>query len=273
MRYLAWTGKPFMFWGEIPGFLDRGPVGRFMRSQLQSPLKAACGIAAIGEVAEKAYQRLFPKKQVFNIPYFCDLDPYRSAASANRKQPSEKLEIIFSGQLIDRKGVDVLLAAFARVGRENARLHLRLLGSGPKGDHYRSMVPQEIANRIDFAGHVDPQELPEIFAKADIFCLPSRHDGWGVVVNEALGAGLPIIVSDKVGAGADLVQHGRNGLITSAGDVDALADALRLLGSDDNLRASMAEESRIISEDWGIDEGVRRWEHAAKTTLDAWQAA
>ena len=76
-----------------------------------------------------------------------------------------------------------------------------------------------------------------IFAAADAFVLPSRHDGWGVVVNEALGAGLPIIVSDRVGA-RDLVQHGGNGFITSVGDIDGLAGALLKLAQSEELRKS-----------------------------------
>ena len=88
--------------------------------------------------------------------------------------------------------------------------------------------------------------------------LPSRHDGWGVVINEALGAGLPIIVSDRVGA-RDLVDDGRNGLITCAGDVEELADALLQLGQSHEMRRSFAAASAERAAQWDLDEGVRRW--------------
>ena len=96
-----------------------------------------------------------------------------------------------------------------------------------------------------FLGHRAPAELPGLFAEADAFVLPSRHDGWGVVINEALGAGLPIIVSDGVGAAHDLVTHGVNGLITPAGDACALRDALVLLACDPLRRRAMADASRV----------------------------
>jgi glycosyltransferase involved in cell wall biosynthesis len=120
------------------------------------------------------------------------------------------------------------------------------------------LIPANLSNRIHFLGFKQPAALPPIFAAADIFVLPSRHDGWGVVVNEALGAGLPIIVSDRVGA-RDLVDDGRNGLITCAGDVEELADALLQLGQSHQMRRSFAIASAERAAKWDLDEGVRRW--------------
>jgi len=88
-----------------------------------------------------------------------------------------------------------------------------------------------------------------------------------VVVNEALGAGLPIIVSDAVGAGRDLVRDGYNGIVTSAEDINALADALLRIGADHDLRSKMAENSREMAKSWGLEEGARRWEKAVRNVL------
>src|SRR5262249_3117283 len=122
----------------------------------------------------------------------------------------------------------------------------------------RNLIPAKLSNRIYFLGFKQPAELPLIFAAADIFVLPSRHDGWGVVVNEALGAGLPMIVSDRVGA-CDLVEDGAKGLITCAGDVEELADALLQLGLSQEMRRSFAAASTERATKWDLDEGVRRW--------------
>lgn len=267
MRYLALAGPPFIFWGEMPGFSRRGPIGSWLRSRLQSPIGASAGIAAIGEVAAQAYRGLFPRKPIFNIPYFCDLKPYQQAAAFRSQRSGDTVEILYSGQMIDRKGVDVLLAAFVMAAEENRQLHLKLLGSGPEAARYSAMVPAALADRVKFIGHKEPSELPAIFAEADIFCLPSRHDGWGVVVNEALGAGLPILVSDAVGAGRDLVQDGINGFVTPVGDAPSLAAAIARLASDDGLRREMAAKSREFANSWGLDEGVRRWKQAAERVL------
>lgn len=267
MRFLARSGQPFLFWGEIPGFSKRGRFGTWLRAKLQDPICDASGVAAIGKWAVERYAELFPGKPLFNIPYFCDLTPYEAARAFVAGKESQEVEILFSGQLIDRKGVDVLLAAFARAASGNPRLRLRLLGSGPEKARYLSLVPQELSTRVEFMGHVEPAELPAVFAQASIFCLPSRHDGWGVVINEALGAGLPIIVSNSVGAGHDLVRDGHNGIITSTEDVDALADAISRLGGDSALRAEMARRSQAMAKSWGLDEGARRWKTAAETVL------
>ena len=117
-------------------------------------------------------------------------------------------------------------------------------------------------------GFNNPTALPEIFAAADIFVLPSRHDGWGVVVNEALGAGLPIIVSDRVGA-RDLVENGCNGFVTTAGDIDSLASALLKLGRSGDLRKSFGRSSAERAAHWDVDEGVRRWVELSDQVLNA----
>lgn len=266
MRLLARRGTPFVFWGEVPGFTKRGRIGSFLRRQLQAPLDKAVAIAAIGSVAADAYRSLFPGKPVFNIPYFCDLSPFRASRAA-AKRSLDTVDILFSGQMIDRKGVDVLLKAYIQIALDHPNLRLLLLGSGPQRDLFAAMVPDVLKSRVLFLGHKDPSELPAIFAKADIFCLPSRHDGWGVVVNEALGAGLPLIVSDAVGAARDLVEHGRNGFITQSGNVSDLAQALVQLARDRDLRDRMGEASTEIGTKWDISEGVRRWREAAALLL------
>lgn len=267
MRRLAFSRKAFMFWGEVPGFSKRGPVGTFLRARLQAPLRKAAGIAAIGSVAVEAYQRLFPGKPVFNIPYFCDLKPFQAARAVAKEK--QTVDVLFSGQMIDRKGVDVLIEAFLKVGPVHPTLRLLLLGDGPERERLAATVPVALRDRVLFLGHKEPSDLPHVFAAADIFCLPSRHDGWGVVVNEALGAGLPILVSDAVGAGRDLVRTAENGFVTVAGDAAALADRLALLALDAGMRRRMSCRSSELAQGWGVDEGARRWTSAFMGTLSA----
>lgn len=267
MRVLAARGRPWMFWGEIPGFNARGRLGTWMRDRLQAPLRAASGIAGIGSGAVDAYRRLFPGKPVHNIPYFCDLAPYAAARAAAPPRTGETVDVLFSGQLIERKGVDVLLDAFTPAARAHGRLRLLLLGGGPARQRLEASVPADLRERVLFIGHREPDQLPDVFARADVFCLPSRHDGWGVVVNEALGAGLPVLVSDAVGAGRDLVRDGENGFVTPAGDAGALAIALERIAADDALRARMATASSVMGQSWTLDEGVARWMAAAETII------
>jgi glycosyltransferase involved in cell wall biosynthesis len=271
MRYLNLRRKLWVFWGEVPGFCARGRVGSLVRRQLQQPIaKGAAAIAAIGSEAVEVYRGLFPNIRVFNVPYFCALENFRTAARERWKRKKETVDVLFSGQLIKRKGVDVLISAFARVSHQVPELRLRLLGTGPALPNLTRLVPPELRNRIEFLGFQQPNAIPEIFAAADIFVLASRHDGWGVVVNEALGAGLPLIVSDRVGA-RDLVKHGCNGLITRAGDIDSLASALLTLGQSGELRKSYSCSSKLEAAHWSLDEGVRRWNELYERVMTAAQ--
>jgi glycosyltransferase involved in cell wall biosynthesis len=260
MRYLNAARRPWVFWGEVPGFRTRGRLGTLLRrhARLYPIASGAAAIAAIGSQAVDAYRALFPKIPIFNVPYFCDLEKFRRAAGARHKQGKTTVDVLFSGQLIERKGVDVLIRAFIRVSGQIPQLRLQLLGTGPALPALTKLVPLELRERVQFLGFRQSDAMPEIFAAADLFVLPSRHDGWGVVVNEALGAGLPIIVSDRVGA-RDLVEHRCNGLITRAGDVDSLAGALLELGRCGELRQSYGRASMRQATQWGLNEGVNRW--------------
>jgi len=269
MRVLTWQKKRWVFWGEVPGLNQRGRFGRVLRQQLQRPIaKGATAIAAIGSEAVDVYQRIIPGIRVFNIPYFCDLSPFRAAAMARGTQNKHTVDVLFSGQLIERKGADLLIGAFAQISDQVPELRLQLLGTGPALDDLVGMIPSTLGDRIHFLGFQQAAALPKIFAAADIFVLPSRHDGWGVVVNEALGAGVPIIVSDRVGA-RELVEDGCNGFITNIGDPDSVANALLKLGRSAALRETFGRSSAERATQWDMDEGVRRWVELSDWVLSA----
>jgi glycosyltransferase involved in cell wall biosynthesis len=269
MRVLSRRKKRWVFWGEVPGLNRRGRLGSALRQLLQLPIaNGASAVAAIGSEAVEAYQMLFPGIRVFNIPYFCDLSQFRTAAMGRQTRGKGTVDVLFSGQLIERKGADVLIRAFAEICDLVPEMRLRLVGTGPGLDALIEMIPFGCRDRIHFLGFQQPAAMPKIFAEADIFVLPSRHDGWGVVVNEALGAGLPIIVSDRVGA-RDLVENGCNGFITAAGEVDVLASALLKLTQSGALRQTLGRSSAERASHWDVDEGVRRWVELSNWVLHA----
>jgi glycosyltransferase involved in cell wall biosynthesis len=135
-----------------------------------------------------------------------------------------RTRFLFVGQLIERKGVDVLLDAFAQVERGE----LAIAGEGPLAERVKAASATD--GRIEMLGHLDRAKLQDAYAGADVLVLPSLYDVWGLVVNEALARGLLIITTDQVGAADDLVEHGVNGVIVPAGSVSALADAMRVVG-------------------------------------------
>ena len=121
--------------------------------------------------------------------------------------------------------------------------------------------------RIQYEGFQAPESLPIYFARADIFVLPSRHDGWGVVVNQALAAGLPIIVSDTVGAGLDYVENGINGVRVDAGRVDALYEAMKNLIQNPEMAREWGLKSRERARTLTPEAGADKWVHVVETLM------
>ena len=238
----------WLFWGE-----KLGPRS-WKHDRLTRPLHRATAIAAIGSRAVRDYQTRFPGVPVHDIPYHCDLSAFRAAP---RQSDSEgTITFFFCGQMIARKGLDLLLTAFAQMPS-----HCRLLLVGREAElpSMLATLNPAVRARVEYAGFQAPEALPAYFARADAFVLPSRYDGWGVVVNQALGAGLAIVVTDEVGAGYDLVTPGKNGLVCRADDADSLRDAMRELISDKDRLRTWGETSRATSVAWDPASGAQKW--------------
>ncbi len=281
MRDLAQRGVPWIFWGERPGMRSRSWLGRAMRRLAQGPvLRDAYAVAGIGSRACEIYRRLVADRcPVFNIPYHCDLSPFFAAPRVwdrpDRHDPlCSGVRFLFSGQLIPRKGVDLLLQAFDSVSSTGTKPpRLVLLGDGPDRARYEAMTPPRLRSRVEFRGHVAPADLPRAYEDGDVFVLPSRHDGWGVVVNEAIAAGMPVIASDAVGAAHDLVEPGRNGTIVRANDAASLAAAMREFVDDPARIEVFGRRSREIAADWTVQRGAERWHEALRVVLTAARVA
>lgn len=156
------------------------------------------------------------------------------------------VDMLYVGQLIVRKRVDLLLQAFARLDRPAARL--RLIGQGPEEGALKALAQRlGIAERVQFLPGMPNAETVAAMAQADLLVLPSRFDGWGAVVNEALMVGTPVVCSNRCGA-SDLIEDGRNGYVFEAGCVDSLLQCLRRFGSEfvaDRERLARTESARL----------------------------
>jgi glycosyltransferase involved in cell wall biosynthesis len=246
---------PCIFWGEKMVASAPGIKGQ-LQHILAKGLEQCQAIVAIGSQAEQDYRQRFPGKPVFNIPYYCDLSRFSQNLPQRPRIPPT---ILFCGQMIQRKGLDLLLQAFAQVIQSGLQARLLLVGREAELPQMLQTLAPEVRQQIDYAGFQAPDDLPKFFRQADIFVLPSRYDGWGVVVNQALGAGLPIICSDAVGAAHDLIEPGVNGCIVPSADTSALAHALmQFLEQPDRLQfASQASINK--SRNWSPAIGAQRW--------------
>ena len=194
--------------------------------------------------------------------------PRRGEVRAELGVPPEGVLVLFVGRLIAAKGPGTLVAAQALLERDlgDRAPWLVLAGEGPEEAALRAAASREGLRRVRFAGSRRPAELPALYAAADAFALPSTHEPWGVVVNEAMAAGLPVVLSDRVGAAADLLVDGVNGRLVPAADPRALAQALTELAQDAGLRRRMGEESqRMVVSDWDHGPSVRGFVEAVRT--------
>ena len=151
---------------------------------------------------------------------------------------NESSVIVSVGQLIHRKGFDVLLNSCKGL-RKNIGIYI--IGSNPT-EEYIKIKEKEKLDNVHFVGFKKKEELKKYYSAADLFVLPTREDIWGLVINEAMAYGLPIITTDKCIAGLELVDSD-NGAIVPAENSDALRDSILSIISDKDKLQSMSVES------------------------------
>jgi len=179
----------------------------------------------------------------------------RDAVRAEWRIPTEGTVALFCAKLQVWKGPMDLLEAFARANVPNS--YLAFAGDGPeRANLERRATELGLADRVRFLGFVNQSQLPSAYCAADLFVLPSLFEPFGMVVNEAMLCGLPVAVSDRVGARFDLVRPDENGYVFPAGDVEALAAVLRQILSDAKKRALMGTAARKRMETWSPREYV-----------------
>lgn len=184
------------------------------------------------------------------------------AANIDRAGPRETWNIpepatvtLFCAKLQPWKGPSDLLEAFARANVANS--YLVFAGDGPSRDNLERRATQlGLAARVRFLGFLNQSQLPSAYRAADLLVLPSLFEPFGLVVNEAMLCGLPVIVSDRVGAKFDLIRPGETGYVFPAGDIDALAAILRETLPDAARRERMGAACKRRMETWSPHEYV-----------------
>jgi glycosyltransferase involved in cell wall biosynthesis len=150
------------------------------------------------------------------------------------------------------------------------RPYLLLAGDGEE----RQRLEQQAGGRPDlrFLGFRNQTELPRLFDLCDVFVLPSRHEPWGLVVNEAMNAGRAVVISDDVGCQEDLVREGETGAVFHVGDVAALRDALLRVLSVPGLAAKMGRAGQARIEGFSFEEDVSGLRQALAHCIPGFEA-
>jgi len=263
------SGQAWCFWGERPGYWGFERLGTVYRKwKLAALHDAPVSIWGIGEWAVERYRREFgTHRHYFNVPYYSDLDRFAPAQSRVCHRQGA-LKFLYSGSLIHRKGVDLLASAFGRLADEFPSIELDVVGEG----ELRSSLERQLSKhqaRVRFWGFKDWNELPALYWNSDVLCVPSRHDGWGLVVPEGLAAGMPVIGTDRTGAARELLSE-RNGWIVTAGDEECLYQAMRKAVVLPTCQFSeLASAARQTVSQHSLSGGVERFLCAVHGTLAA----
>jgi glycosyltransferase involved in cell wall biosynthesis len=255
-------GIPYILHSESHLLKPRSALVRAAkRSALPTIVSGAAAGLAVGSAAARylAAYGLHPGR-IRIFPNTIDVAVFRAAADKARAHADEIRERrslperfqLFAGRLVEVKGVRDYLQARMLLGA-NAPAAL-FAGDGPLENEVRS------ATGVRHLGFQQHKELIELFALAETTVVPSVSEPWGVVVNDALAAGCPVIVSDAVGAAEDLVRDGVNGRVYPAGDVGALAAALQL-------PPVTGDASRGRIERWTYDFAVEQFLEAVRIAL------
>lgn len=238
------------FWVEST--YNDAPRDTWKESVKRFLLKPAVGAIAMGTNSAAYCAWLgVPHAKIFIAPNAADsaffsarareLAPRRAALRA--ELGLQGVVILFVGRMVEHyKRVSVLLCAQQLLESKKLPAQLVLIGEGPDRAGYESLCRELNLQNVRFLNFLDHDGLARQYAAADIFVLPSASETWGLVINEAMEFGLPIVTTRVVGASADLVAD--NGLIVPPDDVSALASALETLVTDASLRANMGALSR-----------------------------
>lgn len=205
--------RPLVRW-VVRGAAGLLPTGQLARDYLLAYGGRADRVCLVPNSPDMAALR----RQAF------ELEPRRNELRRHLGWGDEAV-VLFVGRLIWKKGVDVLIEAVARL---DTPVRLVIAGDGPERSRLERLAADRLGpHRAEFVGFRQPAELPEWYAAADVFCLPSLTEPWGVVVMEALASGLPVVVTELVGCYPDVINDPRVGQVVPAGDAQALAPAIR----------------------------------------------
>jgi glycosyltransferase involved in cell wall biosynthesis len=229
---------------------------------------AVDAVLPIGTVNAAYWSHYLPDTPQFRVPYAVDNNYFASRADAARPDTADlranlslgpdRPVILFASKLQPRKHADHLVEAFSRfIAGRAAPPYLVIVGDGESRAALEALTASlGLTDHVRFAGFRNQSELPGFFALADVFVLPSRHEPWGLIVNEAMACGCPVIVSSDVGCHADLVQDGVEGCIYPVGDVSALTAALQRIFATPTIAQQMGIAARARIASWSFEEDI-----------------
>jgi 1,2-diacylglycerol 3-alpha-glucosyltransferase len=261
---------------------EQDAARRSLREAIKSRIVSACDAALVGGRWHRDYivKLGMPHEHVFlgygavDNRHFSDgADRARAdAVSLRDLHGLPERYILASARFIPKKNLEKLVTAFARaLELAPTPHHLVILGDGPGRTALQAAITSSgVGSRVVLAGFNDYESLPAFYGLADAFVHVSLAEQWGLVINEAAAAGLPLVVSDVCGAVAELIEPGKNGILVNPNDTEGIARALQqIMALSDAERKAMGQASRRIVADWGTERFAAGLLKASKAALGA----
>lgn len=236
LRAVHWCRRhkiPFVSWtdGTLHSERNIGKVQKLSRSYIIKRASAFVASSTASREAQIAYGA--DSSKCFISYLTVDIDKYLT-----KKTSYEARQLLYVGSLIQRKGLDLLLPAFAEISED---IRLVIVGEGQEKQALIEQIAKlGLMNRVEFRGFVEGEELRRLYRESDVFVLPTREDCFGLVILEAMCASLPVISSKYADGARDLIVEGENGYIADPEDTAAFAEAMERIFSEGRL-AEMGE--------------------------------
>jgi len=210
-----------------------------------------------------------PKDKLVSFPYVVDQNRLWDLANNTASDSDiksvihDKIVILFSGRMIARKGLESLLNAASHLIKEGDDFIMIIEGDGPLKYEYEKMANELRLNRNTiFVGFSQMDRHAYLLSVCDIVVVPSIEDPWGIVVQEGMILGKAVCASDAVGSAKDMIQNGINGIIFPAGDWHTLANKLKMLLHNREIRIELGNQAKYTAEGWtpkrNIDNFLRK---------------
>jgi len=258
--------RKFIIWSAetIQTARHYGKLRHLLRKLLTSQ---ADGFVVSGSLAQEYLLSLGVREDSIFLAYYSvapqllRLD--KKTPVEGERPPEEKKRILYVGRFTKLKGVDILIQAYKRVKREYPNIQLCLVGDGPDEDEFKKLAHR--TDDIFFEGYKQYDQLLPYYSNSHLFVLPTLKDVWGLVVNEAMMCGLPVICSKYAGCSRDLIKDGENGLIVDPKNPKELSETIYQLVSKDGDLSHFGNRSREIIKDFTTERTTRGFVRAVES--------
>jgi glycosyltransferase involved in cell wall biosynthesis len=262
-RWARRRGVPFLLWSESHA-ADARKKFWWVEAAKRKFIARCQGYVVPGSSAAR-YLKSFgiPEERIFIAPNAVDVERFARAAEDAGQDAGGRVRmglprryLLYVGRLVKAKGVFDLLSAYAKLP-EGTRREVGLVYAGDAEEREAlSRCSRQIdPGQVVFTGFLQRDELAAVYAWADALVLPTHSDTWGLVVNEAMACGLPVIVTGVAGCSADMVRDGENGYVVGAKEPEGLSQAMQKLLNAPELRRqmghlSLARSARFTPQAW-----------------------